>query len=478
MTVNLPRNASFAGYPLSKAREVIKFYESGHGPSVFELSQRSSISMSPFAVAGILQDFADAGFLERDRNVDFGHSRFRHKLTTSGASIAHASAAKRTSKAKAGAVLEGLLDRCQSFNDDKRAIETVDRVWVFGSMINPDKLDVGDIDFVLETGRRPNFPKGTEAADALLHKKYPEHIHREWSAYHEEWSVDRVRNQEIFGKRRHHLLASNDIYTLKALHQPCQLVFDRSRGGRVDDPVLPHHPDSTGREDWIKPRLSMPSLDLATFQPADVRWLGYYVYPTDDHSFAILADEADCRDEQVPVIPGLDGRHVFGMLVTSSTGKKTCVTINRNHVSIPDGPEFLVVTISPTDVLRGFDAETQSVLVKQARRCALVDVVRLAARRNDASQAHSIHVDLTYDGVPMPTWNIGQQDRWESTAVSSDMQFSILVSENGKRAPSYADVSQFDDEAWRKYGGYVGITQEEYERRVGVDEPNVTLSQQ
>jgi hypothetical protein len=178
------------------------------------------------------------------------------------------------------------------------------------------------------------------------------------------------------------------------------------------------------------------------------------------------------------VIPGLDGRHVFGMLVTSSTGKKTCVTINRNHVSIPDGPEFLVVTISPTDVLRGFDAETQSVLVKQARRCALVDVVRLAARRNDASQAHSIHVDLTYDGVPMPTWNIGQQDRWESTAVSSDMQFSFLVSENGKRAPSYADVSQFDDEAWRKYGGYVGITQEEYERRVGVDEPNVTLSQQ
>ncbi|NTF17785.1 hypothetical protein G6L37_05180 [Agrobacterium rubi] len=415
-------------------------------------------------MAGVLQEFADAGFLaipDEHRRGDFAHD-----LTDKGASLSYGTTARRTSKVKAQKVLDDLLARCVRFNADTRAVEFVERVWVFGSMIDPDKSDVADIDLVIETGRRDDFPKGRKDTDEEMHRRYPEHVHRYWSSYHEEWSVARARNKEIYGNRRHQLLSPNDIYTLMDLHRPCQLVFDDARGGLVDDPVQPHHPMSLGRGENIHPRRVMPSLDLADFSPTDVRWLGTYIPSSGTSELRLLADEKACERAGVAAPTGLDGRNVVAILVTDCSGKKTVVTIDRNHVTAPDGREVVFVSISPQGVLRALDYETQEDVVRQARRCALLDATRLAARREEHNKTHMIHVDLTYEAAPLPKWGVHHTEHKTSTSIPPHMQFSLAVSENGERAISYPDVSRFTVTDWRRFGYAVGISAADYRSRV------------
>jgi|ERR1700721_3014111 hypothetical protein len=86
-----------------------------------------------------------------------------------------------------------------------------------------------------------------------------------WSA--ETWITDRA----LYGTRRHSLLAGvqSDISDLAELGAPCRLIYDRARGGRVNDPILPRHPQSNGRQNDLALAAEMP--DLA---PKDIRSLG------------------------------------------------------------------------------------------------------------------------------------------------------------------------------------------------------------
>jgi predicted nucleotidyltransferase len=80
--------------------------------------------------------------------------RFRNlELSTLGAAVVSASARKRASKAKAHEVLDQILTNAAKLSGDKRAPEVVDQIWVFGSLIDDEKPDVGDLDIVVTTQR-------------------------------------------------------------------------------------------------------------------------------------------------------------------------------------------------------------------------------------------------------------------------------------------------------------------------------------
>src|SRR5262249_47579839 len=90
-----------------------------------------------------------------------------------------------------------------------------------------------------------------------------------WSA--ELWHMQR----SLFGVKRHPLLAGvqENINNLLDLGVPCRLIYARTRGGRVNDPILHQHPGSTGRRNDIEPPAEMPDLSPADLRPMDGRWI-------------------------------------------------------------------------------------------------------------------------------------------------------------------------------------------------------------
>jgi predicted nucleotidyltransferase len=210
-----------------------------------------------------------------DRRLIDAQEGFR--LSKAGEIVARGRATRRAPLAKAKALLSEFLARVHSLNNDKDAVCYVQEVWLFGSVLRGTET-VGDIDLALVTERRTQFQG--EAG----YKKMQAHLKRVlanrddapqprafpwWSA--EVWLTERA----LFGPKRHPLLADaqTDVRNLVDLGVPCQLIYDRSEGGRIDAPILDRHPKSIGRRNDIDPPAEMPDLMPCELRPMDARWV-------------------------------------------------------------------------------------------------------------------------------------------------------------------------------------------------------------
>jgi len=199
------------------------------------------------------------------------------KLTDSGEAIASAKARRRTPLGKAQALLDEFLGRVDALNRNPDAVNFVDEVWLFGSLLR-EQESVGDIDLALKKVRRPEYAGNYDGMlrhiDRLLSKisDAPTQWERRWSK--ESWITDRA----LFGPRRYPLFSGVQESTMNliSLAVPCRLIYDRKRGGRVHDPVLQQHPEAGGRDSEIKPPVEMPDLVPRPIRPMDARWVAAY----------------------------------------------------------------------------------------------------------------------------------------------------------------------------------------------------------
>lgn len=197
-----------------------------------------------------------------------------YKVSKRGEVIVRAKAKPRTLLGRAQLVLDEFLGRVQAMNDDKDAVRYAEQVWLFGSVLRGAET-VGDIDLAVTTARRPQWEADYDAmrryANRLVDVRpdAPTTRGMMWSAEH--WLTERA----LFGTKRHPLLAGaqEGVSDLAGLGVPCRLIYDRSRGGKVDDPTLPRHPLSNGRENDIDPPPMMPDLTAAALRPMDGRWI-------------------------------------------------------------------------------------------------------------------------------------------------------------------------------------------------------------
>ncbi len=179
---------------------------------------------------------------------------------------------RRSPLSIARGVLDDLLARIEQMNEHSTPLNIVQRVWLFGSVMREQET-VGDIDLAIETVRNPVFSDDASRSTRLreLVDQAPEHLPYLQKLYwHEE--------QGIFGKRRHPLLAGAHIGSdeLQQLGVPCRLIFDRSRGGRVDEEVIrPTPPTPLGRSKEMSVPRQLPDLaPLSSLpRPMDARWM-------------------------------------------------------------------------------------------------------------------------------------------------------------------------------------------------------------
>lgn len=401
MTTIIKRGETFRGVPAGQLREVLSAWLRDYR-NIGDIALLSKAPDDKRQVLGVLQEAADAGMLgmvvkEDSSPYSSGNaSTPKMCLTVAGLAVVAASMVKRMEKAKAAKLLDGLLRNAAAINADPKAPVSVDEIWIFGSMVDEARNDVGDIDFVVVTSRREVVAMNwnwVEAMEAYVRTHYPGMLPEGFDRIRES-SEDVFLARSLYGKRRHPMFAPNQMHTLKDLHRPCRLVFDASRGGRVDDPVLPHHPDSKSRAKTIKPRLRMPELSKVRggFLPTSIGWLS-----SDDGSWLARPELAapfsygfppdyESRDDRSRETFDLD----FGV------GRRRCVVrVARSIKAVGKTWSYVCrVEVVSCPSRRGLSEEDIERLGRLLDDLVGADAFRMAGRRDDLGRVAMIDIEM------------------------------------------------------------------------------------
>ena len=255
MGISFDRDLRIAGYRASIFKNALVGYLRTQSPT--SLIDLKSIFPHRRDGAIVYEECLDRGLIDRTTG----------KVTEAGLTLVRTKVMARTPLNKAKAVLEAFLGRVEQLNQDAEAISRVDEVWLFGSLMR-EEAAVGDIDLAIarsSSDRFENLDAQVRHAKALL-THFPD-VPRHWA-----WPWDRIDwlyRRAIFGARRHPLLAgaTDGIDDLTSLGVPCRLIYHRVRCGRVDDAIVPLHPQSNGRLDTVDPVPVVPDLTPAQLQP-------------------------------------------------------------------------------------------------------------------------------------------------------------------------------------------------------------------
>lgn len=226
MGVNLPKSTTLAGFRMTQVKQALKTYaRTGQEENFFEVE---SFAPSRMEAAALYEELLERKF------IDPAATEHDQLLTEAGLAIAGGKM-RRSPLSTANRVLDDLLVRIERMNERSAPLNIVQRVWLFGSVMRREET-VGDIDLAIETAPNPAFGDDSSRSARLreLVDQAPDHLPYFRKLYwHEE--------QGIFGERRHPLLAGAHMGSdeLRRLGVPCQLIFDQSRGGRVDEKVIP-----------------------------------------------------------------------------------------------------------------------------------------------------------------------------------------------------------------------------------------------
>lgn len=244
------------GVPLLTVRNVLRAWRTSSDAA--HIASRANVRLGIKTTMVLLDELRDRGFI-----VD-GASDY-DGLTEKGHTLAIADGRVRTSKKVAWKKFEEFLSACAAVNARNDLPFYVDKVWLFGSMIDSAKTDVGDIDFVVELGNHEKM--GTETRTKTYERIGRELGIRPDSSHPFRHPIFLVPNRLLYGPRRHPLLNPSPLNDLEALACPCQLVFAK-RDGRVLGPILPKHPNATKKKGIVRGRFELSDLFGA---PADLR---------------------------------------------------------------------------------------------------------------------------------------------------------------------------------------------------------------
>ncbi|WP_298670673.1 hypothetical protein [uncultured Sphingomonas sp.] len=348
------------------------------------------------------------------------------KVTEAGLTLVRSKVVPRTPLEKAKGVLDAFLERVDELNRDPEAISRVDQVWLFGSLMR-DESTVGDIDLAIarsSSGRFENLDAQVLQAKALL-ANFPD-APRDWA-----WPWDRIDwlyRRAIFGARRHPLLAGakDGVDDLASLGVPCRLIYERARGGRVDDAIVPRHPQSNGRLNTIDPLPVAPDLTPAPLQPMDARWVAGYdrwgsvspydifrgwtdecrrLFPEYPRDLRIAASGDDLRDfpwrPKTIKRPGIDGRAAIAV-ISATEFWGTCITLRRSIYDI-SGKTVLEASFSDLQLHRSrkyIDLATLPEMVSAVSLILAVDAERILRRATDRDSSAGITIQIVSGDLP------------------------------------------------------------------------------
>lgn len=178
----ISRGQLIAGMPAADARNLMRSMRDV-ALSVGVVGQIMGVSDE--RARSVIEDLAGAGFLRSVRLAESYRFRIRDdedgaagtknavelwETTIAGNALAKARLGTPMSRQKAQALLDGLISRAATVNEDSASAFTVERIEVFGSFTEPSRSEVGDVDVHLVFDRRVDGDRfielASQAADA------------------------------------------------------------------------------------------------------------------------------------------------------------------------------------------------------------------------------------------------------------------------------------------------------------------------
>lgn len=408
MTINIDAKQTFRGVGLLQVRALLRAWRKDHNP--IRLRYLKTLPDDSADIMGLLQDALEANLI--GLNVDDGvyGSQEAFGLTGGGKALAFADASKRVTRDAALKVLSNIVAAAEALSKDPKAPLKVSKIWVFGSVINANKADVGDLDIAFETVRTRKWKSSYGDMARYIDTVYPGLLPES----HDGWDVDSdfVR-KSIFGPRKNRLISETDVGILMNMHVPCALVYDQKRG-RISKPkVLDHHPESKGRGDNIFPRRVMP--ELPPFSPFEFKPVNAVILSQ--------AERYSRRDATVRLVTDLDpdARSLIGD-VSTFDGSSMFAIAFKDHLG-RSRPYHYLVTRSLVEGATSFEYrcsvefrrigkstlgiqfDEQNELARAVAHLCQADASRLARRHNElrlTKQVKFIPVDV---GRNIPLWN-------------------------------------------------------------------------
>lgn len=267
MSLILERNAKFMGVPFVVVRNILKAWRYGQSTDAHDIAVRKDVKQDPRTVLGVLEEFRDRSFMGPEEQE---YGRPFDGLTELGKALVSAKGTKRVGREKAQQVLDEFLASCASVNARSDIPFHVREVWLFGSMIDPIREEVADIDLVPVYDTPPNWSDPKERRKkfhALANELGGSAVVASAGVFGAARAQSYVINHFLHGGRRHRLLAVHEMHELLALTCSCRLIFDSGRGGLVDDPPLSRHPQSETRATEIRERPPLPDTTAVSRAP-------------------------------------------------------------------------------------------------------------------------------------------------------------------------------------------------------------------
>ncbi len=272
MTLTFSASDRIAGFSPALFRKTLRTFAGRSNPgqligqALFSDTRQGAI---------VYEECLDRGMIQPP-GVDESRTRRTHRGVTAAGISVIGSASSRMPKAKAEKCLSDLLDRIEAMNASPDTTRLIDEIWVFGSMLR-DVETVGDIDIaVVSSCGRPDLEGKARIKEITRQFRDRRGPYKSIDSMigMEEW----LEKTAIFGGRMPKIFSGfhGGYDDLLALAVPCRLVYDRSRGGRVSDPVLPRHPKSTGRHASILPATTVEDIQPVSLRPMDARWVCGY----------------------------------------------------------------------------------------------------------------------------------------------------------------------------------------------------------
>jgi predicted nucleotidyltransferase len=152
--MRLNKNSTVCGLPAHHAREIMRLFNSAK-PQRF--LQQWADDADALATA-----FADEGWFQfkfRDAEGDAGW-----ETTTRGNALAQASFRRAITRRTAERHLKAVVQRASDYNEDPGYLFSIEQVIVFGSYLQPDVAELGDLDIAITTRDRNETPERAQRA--------------------------------------------------------------------------------------------------------------------------------------------------------------------------------------------------------------------------------------------------------------------------------------------------------------------------
>lgn len=156
--MNVNKNDKICEVPLIKIRNFLRRFNSDYYENISK-SLSDYFGLSDKAAEALLSELISNGYLEKEEK-----DKDIYQRSVKGNALSNVRFVKRMNKQKADRVFEDFMARVESLNKSDDFIYKVKRILLFGSYLNKENEDFGDIDLAVELEQRIKDNKAFEDA--------------------------------------------------------------------------------------------------------------------------------------------------------------------------------------------------------------------------------------------------------------------------------------------------------------------------